>query len=209
VRSVVLDTGPCLNFLSIDQGNLLHEILSADPTRLLLPREVVQEIEDKAAEAAKFRRAGVVLPALIREGKFTVLESDWENDSTLVKAIKNVSPMPPAQLLQRRRKDLGETMVLAHAVMLRAQGDDVDVVIDDKEGRARAQTCGFSRPISTVRVLATGGSRGLVTYAEVKRIYERLRPSDGSEPMDDGLMHWSDTPLSKREIYRTAPRVAE
>jgi predicted nucleic acid-binding protein len=202
VKLVILDTGPCLNFLSIDQGNLLCQVLSTDSTSLFIPREVATEIEDKSREQAKFSRAARVLPALVREGRISILESDAQNDVALVLAIKQVSPLLPADLLQRRRKDLGETMVIAHAIKLRAAGDEVRVVIDDGGGRTLAMNRGFVKPISTTRILATAASEGMLTYAAVKKIYERLRPSNGREPMDDGLRHWSDSGLDNRSLYR-------
>ena len=56
MRPVILDTGPCLNFISINQGNLMHAALSLDYDKLLVPREVANEIEDKSKDAGKFAR---------------------------------------------------------------------------------------------------------------------------------------------------------
>ena len=57
VQSVILDTGPCLNLISINQGNLMHAALSVDFDKQFVPREVTSEISDKSREGAKFDRA--------------------------------------------------------------------------------------------------------------------------------------------------------
>jgi hypothetical protein len=142
------------------------------------------------------------LTGLVKDQKITILESDAQNDQALVQAIKTVTRIPPADFLQRRRKDLGETMVIAHAIKLRDEGYELTLVIDDGGGQRLAMRYGFPRPISTVRILGTAGSMGLLTYAETKKIYERLRPSNGGEPMDDGLPHWSVSGLAERKLYR-------
>ena len=201
MNSVILDTGPCLNFLSVGQGNLMHETLKIKYGQLYVPREVATEIADKSADSQKFAKASKIFGAFVRDSMIDVLESDAENDFELVQAIREVSPLPPAELLIRRRKDLGEIMVVAHAIKLRDHGYNVRLVIDDRGGQALAERHGFE-VVSTVRILATAASLGLVDYSDMKMIYERLRPSDGSEPMDDGLPHWDSTDLSNKRLYK-------
>jgi predicted nucleic acid-binding protein len=203
VRPVILDTGPCLNLISINQGNLMHAALSVDFDRLLVPREVANEIEDKSKEVGKFARADRLFKGLVRDFSIEILESDAANDEALVQALKNVSSRPPAALLARRQKDLGEIMVIAHASKLREAGFEVALVIDDREGQALARRNGFAT-FGTIRVLGLAASQDLVSRAEMKVIYERLRPSSGAEPMDDGLPHWQDSGLGHRALYKTS-----
>jgi predicted nucleic acid-binding protein len=200
VTPVIHDTGPCLNFISIGYGNLMHDVLSMKHDRLMVPREVANEIGDKSSEAKSFARAAPLFKGLVRDLKIEILESDAENDVALVRAIKLVSRLPPTSLLTRRRKDLGETTVVAHAIKLRDAGMEVTLVIDDQGGAALAKTHGFEA-IGTIRILGLAASKGFVTRAEMKIIYERLRPSNGAEPMDDGLPHWVDTPLRDKRLY--------
>ena len=178
----------------------MHQALDVDFDRVLMPREVANEIEDKSGEDPRFSRAKSLLGGMTRQGLFKILEAD-ESDEELFKAIKIVSPGPPSQLMVRRRKDLGETMVVAHAIKLREQGHTVAVVIDDRGGRSMASRYGF-KFIGTVRILAVAASSGLVTRAENKAIYERLRPSSGAPGLDDGLPHWTLTGLDKKELYQ-------
>ena len=201
MKSVILDTGPCLNFLAVNQGHLLRQVLEAKYDSLLVPREVATEISDKSAEVKKFARAAPIFSGMVRASIIEILESDAENDAALVQAIKVVSKLPPSQLLTRRRKDLGETMVVAHAIKLRAAGYEVTLVIDDGGGRRLAAKHDFPT-MGTVRILATAANMGLANRAEMKKIYERLRPSGGGEPMDDGLPHWQISGLDERRLYK-------
>jgi predicted nucleic acid-binding protein len=203
VKPVILDTGPCLNFISIGEGNLMHAALAVDFDKLLVPREVANEIGDKSSEVPKFARADPLFKGLVRDSKIEILESDAHNDMALVKAIKLVSRLPPSALLTKRRKDLGETMVVAHAIKLREAGFEVTLVIDDGGGRGLAKAHGFA-VIGTIRILGLAASKGLVPRAKMKGIYERLRPSNGAEPMDDGLPHWHDSGLGHRALYKTS-----
>jgi predicted nucleic acid-binding protein len=94
-------------------------------------------------------------------------------------------------------------MVVAHEIKLREAGCEVTPVIDDGGGRALAKALGFA-VIGTIRILGLAASKGLVPRAEMKRIYERLRPSNGAEPMDDGLPHWQDSGLGHRALYKSS-----
>lgn len=179
----------------------MHETLSRDHGPLYVPREVATEISDKSADSQKFSKAVRVFDAFVRDSMIEVLESDAENDLELVQAIRTVSPLPPSELLVRRRKDLGEIMVVAHAIKLRDHGHEVSLVVDDRGGRVLAKQHNFET-ISTVRILGTAASLGLIDYASMKKTYERLRPSNGSEPMDDGLPHWATSKLDDRRLYK-------
>ena len=98
MKPVILDTGPCLNFISIGHGNLMHDVLSLEHNRLLVPREVANEIGDKSSGVKKFARADRLFTGLVRDSKFEILESDAHNDEVLVRAIKLVSRLPPTSL---------------------------------------------------------------------------------------------------------------
>lgn len=179
----------------------MHAALSVDYDRLLVPREVATEMGDKSAEVKKFARAAPLFKGLVRDSMIEILESDAEADEALVRAIKLVSRLAPSELLTRRRKDLGEKMVVAHAIKLRDEGCEVTLVIDDGGGQALAKEHGFAT-IGTIRILALAAFNGLVNRAEMKTIYERLRPSDGTEPLDDGLPHWTTSGLGNRRLYK-------
>lgn len=202
MKSVILDTGPCLNFLAINQGRLLYQVLEIDTDQILVPREVADEISDKATDDRKFGPALRNFQGLSRERKFQILESDAINDPALVRAIKRVSTMPPSELLaKRRQKDRGEIMVVAHALKLRDDGYEVKLVIDDGDGRRLAKRFNFE-PIRTTRIFALAGNLGLLDYSETKKLYEKLRPSNGGAVMDSGLPHWTNSGLADRRLFQ-------
>ena len=203
MNAVILDRGPCLNLISINQVNLMHAALSVDFDKLFLLRKVANEISDKSGEGTKFARADPLFKGLVRSSMIEILESDAHNDEALVRAIKLVSALPPTVLLTKRRKDLGEKMVVAHGLKLREAGFEVTLVIDDRDGQDLARRHEF-KTIGTIRILGLAAFQGLVTLAEMKVIYERLRPSNGAEPMDDGLPHWTTSGLGNKLLYAKA-----
>lgn len=201
MKPVILDTGPSLNFLAVNQINLMHLTLAANHEDVLFPQEVATEIQDKSDESGKFAGTARIFSALVKEKKFRILESDVIADTELVKAMKDTSTVPLSQLLRRRSKDLGEIMAVAHAIKLRNEGHTVTLVIDDGGGRKLARSKGFKAFYSTPRILAMAGKQELISYAECRRIYERMRPSDGREPTDDGLPHWDNSGLNDRSLF--------
>ena len=102
----------------------------------------------------------------------------------------------PIQERLKRPKDLGETMVIAHAVVAAEAGDDVTVLIDDGPG-ARTATSEINRlqrrrvsghAVGTVRLVSTltvleraAGKKYLPDKAAMRATYTRLRG------LDDGL----------------------
>lgn len=102
----------------------------------------------------------------------------------------------PAQARLKRPKDLGETMVIAHAVVTAEAGDDVTVLIDDGPGarlatseinrlrrrQASGHTVGTVRLVSTLTVLERAAGKEYIPNKTVMRdTYTRLRG------LDDGL----------------------
>jgi hypothetical protein len=93
----------------------------------------------------------------------------------------------------KQPRDLGETMVIAHAVTAAQQGADVVVLIDDGRGaqiatseirrlsrmRAGGQTVGMITLVSTVTVLAkAAGTQHIPDRGEMREVYRRLRGLD-------------------------------
>lgn len=200
---VVVDAGPCLNFLSLVEGDLLHEVLSGDGSALLAPEEVAEEIRRKSLQTpALFGPALRVFDGMRRVGKFRVLESDYDDDD-LFAAIESVTDRPIEQLRQYAARDLGEIMAVAHAVVLRDAGHDVALLLEDGGGRLLAADAGFTRPISSMRVLATAARTGRRDMAQMRKLYDRMRPLDGrfrDRP-------WEQTPLSDPRLYRATTRI--
>jgi hypothetical protein len=96
----------------------------------------------------------------------------------------------------RHPKDLGEIMVIAHAVVAAQAGDTVTVLIDDGSGariatseisrlqrlRSQGHAVGSIRLVSTLTVLErAAGGQHIPDKATMRHIYKQLRD------LDDGL----------------------
>lgn len=184
----IIDAGPGLNFFSINQERLLIEVLGP----LSAPETVQDEVLRKAGQDPRFAAAAVV---------WKKLPPRWlqilPDDSTpeLAAVVHRMTQIP---MEQRRMtsKDLGETMVIAHAVVAAESGETVIVLIDDGPGtraatleikrldrlRASGRAVGSIRLVSTLTVLErAAGGRHIPDRATMRAIYVRLRS------LDDGL----------------------
>ena len=99
----------------------------------------------------------------------------------------------------REPKDLGETLVLAHALCLRNEGKSVVVLLDEVEGTKKARMYGLT-VITTIGILIAAANYGLVPdRGEMRETYEAIAQ------FDDGLPKWDSDPsrnkLADRTIY--------
>lgn len=130
----------------------------------------------------------------------------------LAAAVHRIAGMPIEQR-QRSKKDLGEVMDIAHAVVAAERGDDVIVLIDDEGGRriaanqqrriqrfqAMSSEIGRLDLISTLTVLkAAAGGEHLPDRNSMRELYERLRR------LDDGLVPLEGTGLMDMPCWNTA-----
>ncbi len=98
--------------------------------------------------------------------------ADWPNPGSLPGWNPSLRPMrrdddvpvPPEVL--RHALDPGESMVLALALSLRATGNDLEVVLDEKRGRRAAHSLG----------LRLVGTAGLLIVAKDEGRIERITP---------------------------------
>ena len=184
----IIDAGPGLNFFSINKERLLINVLG----KLSAPEAVQEEVFRKAASEERFRSAAAV---------WRKLTPNWihilPNDRTpeLAYTIRRITRQPMEQRLTQS-KDLGEVMVIAHAVIAAEAGASVTVLIDDGQGariataemnrldrlRIRDPNIGAITLVTTPTVLerAAGGPY-VPDKAAVRAIYSRLRC------LDDGL----------------------
>ncbi|WP_250037961.1 hypothetical protein [Paractinoplanes maris] len=195
----IIDAGPGLNFLSIHRERLLVGILG----KLSAPAAVEHEVLRKAALDPRFRPA---------ERAWRKLTPTWievlpdEPTPGLTRVVHRLTQQPLAARL-KHPKDLGETMVLAHAVVAAEAGAEVLVLIDDGLGarmatseirrldRLRSTGCavGSIKLAGTVTVLdRAAGTDHIASRAEMRQIYERLRG------LDDGL-----PPIEKTTLLTT------
>jgi hypothetical protein len=184
----IIDAGPSLNFFSINKERLLISVLG----RLSAPETVEAEVLHKSRTDKRFSAAART---------WAKLKPDWIeilSDSVtpeLAAVVSRITSVPRPERL-RTRRNLGELMVVAHAVVAAEAGKDVTVLIDDGDGArmamaevrrlerlsARGQTVGSIRLASTLTVLqrAAGGPY-IPDKGAMRDIYRRLRA------LDDGL----------------------
>lgn len=192
----IMDAGPGINFFSLNKERLLFNTVGP----LSVPEIVEQEIRRKARQEQRFAAAEQVL-SKIPTRLLEILSDDISDD--LAAVVKRISGVPIAERA-RSSKDLGETMVVAHAVVAAERGEQVIVLIDDGGARqvvaceaARLQRLNRSRPeigkislITTVSVLKkAAGSEYLPNKGAMRDLYGRLRG------LDDGLLPLPQTGL--------------
>ena len=192
----IIDAGPSINFFSINKERLLFSVLGA----LSAPEAVKKEVLRKAHQDKRFSAAGRVwrkLPSSLLQ----ILSDDETKELSI--AVERINGIPFTQSMHFS-KDLGETMVIAHAAVAAEAGEDVVILIDDNDGIRRAaaeakrlqrlrnmgKSVGSIRLIHTVTVLeAAAGGEYLPDRAAMRNIYLRLKE------LDDGLL-----PLEKANL---------
>lgn len=199
----IMDAGPGINFFSLNKERLLFGTLGA----LAVPEVVEQEILRKAQQDHRFAAAGRVLHK-VPQSLLEVLSDDVTDD--LAASVHRITGKPIEQRV-RSSKDLGETMVIAHAAMAAERGDRVIVLIDDGGGRqmaaneagrlqrlqAAGRSVGQIDLISTVTVLRkAAGREHLPDRASMRGLYARLRQ------LDDGLLPLESTGLMELPCWR-------
>jgi|SRR5690625_3468017 len=194
---VIIDSGPGLNFFSINQERIVTSVLG----RLSAPEAVKREITNKSETDHRFAHALQVLRKM--QPNYLEILSD---DSTpeLNEIVERISGFRLEERVSKP-KDLGELMVIAHAVVTCEKGKDVIIFIDEGDGtrtaqreaqrlmrlRAKGSTqVGSIRLVSTITVLekAAGGTH-IQNRATMRELYGRLRG------LDDGLPPLKDTRL--------------
>ncbi|BDC70388.1 PIN domain-containing protein [Prescottella equi] len=198
----IIDAGPALNFFSINKERLLLSVTGPIST----PETVHAEILGKSKSDQRFEAAEKVLkkvPARLLE----VLPDDPTPE--LISALERISQQPWGQRLATA-KDLGETMVIAHAVVKAEEGHPVIVIIDDGGGaqlamneirrldrlRSPDKPLGSIRLVNTPTILerAAGGIH-LSDKIAMRETYERLRAHD------DGLIPIEQTRLLSNDLW--------
>jgi hypothetical protein len=105
----IIDAGPGLNFLSINKERLLIAVLWP----LSAPETVRDEVLRKSRQDDRFREAATVWRKL--SGRWIqILADDVTPELTTV--VQRISGLPMTERI-RHGKDLGEVMVIAHAVV--------------------------------------------------------------------------------------------
>ena len=132
----IIDAGPGLNFLSANKERLLIAVLGP----FSVPEAVQGEVLRKSRQDDRFRAAAAVWKKLTPRW-IEILSDDVTPE--LATVVQRISGLPMDQR-RRQPKDLGETMVIAHAVVAAESGQSVTILMDDGLG-ARIATSEISR----------------------------------------------------------------
>jgi hypothetical protein len=165
---------------------------------------VQDEVFRKSQQDARFRAAAAVWRKLTPNW-MQILSDD--QTSELATVVHRITRQPMEQRL-KHPKDLGETMVIAHAVVAAESGETVTVLIDDGPGtrtatseinrlkrlHASGHAVGSIRLVSTLTVLErAAGGQHIPDKPTMRTIYARLRG------LDDGL-----PPIEKTNLLASA-----
>jgi hypothetical protein len=203
----IIDAGPGLNFLSVNKERILIRVLG----RLSVPEAVQEEVLRKSRQDERFRAAGRIWPKLTANW-IQVLSDDYTPELGAV--VRRITQLPMERRLMDSR-DLGETMVVAHAVVLAESGETVTVPIDDGKGaelatseirrlkrqRDLGRTVGEIILASTLTVLKrAAGTEHIPDKTAVRSLYLQLRG------LDDGLPPIEQSGLLSPGLWQNTPR---
>lgn len=192
----IMDAGPGLNFFALNKERLLFATVGP----LSVPEIVHGETQKKARQEQRFAPAERVLAKLPTK-YLQVLADDVTPELSAI--VSRLAGMPMDQRV-RSLNDLGEMMVVAHAVVAAESGEAMTVLIDDGGGRRLAaaeakrldRLRGAGRPVGQMRLISTmtvlenaAGQRELPDRKSMRALYERLRL------LDDGLVPLDQTDL--------------
>ena len=176
----IIDAGPSLNFFATNRERLLFARVGP----LHMPETVHAEVQRKSRRDQRFASARASftgsLPSSLKCCP-TSRPRSWMRQSGGSSASQRTNA-------ERKAKDLGELMVVAHAVVAAEQGHHVTVMIDDGDGRriataerrrlerlsAQGRTVGSIGLISTHSVLTgAAGSAELPDRGAMRELYGR------------------------------------
>jgi antitoxin (DNA-binding transcriptional repressor) of toxin-antitoxin stability system len=198
----IIDAGPSLNFLSAGKTRLLISVLG----QLSAPEAVRAEVLRKSRQDERFRAAATTWRKL--SPTWMQILSDDETPE-LARTIQRMTRLPMERRL-RSSKDLGETMVIAHAVVAAEAGEPVTILIDDGPGarlagaeirrltrlQAADRKVGSISLISSLIVLERAAkTEHIPDKATMRATYEQLRG------LDDGLPRIEETKLLSPVIW--------
>lgn len=200
-KITILDAGPCITFCAAAKHSLLIDVLQRGSNELHVPDVVNDEVSNRGSNSRIFPPSTVPnWEWLVKQNGIGILDSSVsaEDAEELSAAVKKLSGTPLAERLMES-KDLGELMVIAHAMVRRDRGEQVFVVID--EYRAQRLAAKFHiRVIDTEWILSSAVKRGYIAdRGEMRKTYDLLRQ------YDLGLVDISQTNLLSKALWKQKP----
>lgn len=200
-KITILDAGPCITFCAAAKQNLLIEVLQRGSNQLHVPDVVNDEVSNRGSNRRDFPPKTVLnWQWLVDHDQIGIFDStvSSEDAEELAVAVKKLTGTPLAERLTQSR-DLGEIMVIAHAMVRKDRGEVVFVVIDEYRGQQLASKFGIE-VIDTEWILSSAVKRGLIAdRGEMKKIYDVLRQYDA------GLVHITQTTLLQKSLWDQQP----
>lgn len=186
----IIDAGPALTFLARkDTTRILYAGLGA--AALLAPEQVEHEVIRKSrTEKRRFGAAEATWKKIVAAKRLTVLPDDETPE--LAAAVQRLCLMPMSARM-RQQQDLGELLVIAHAAVRAGAGEDVAVLIQERNGTVMASnearrinnlgSTGRLRVWNTQTILlrAAGGAE-LPDKATMRTVYDRMLALDAALP---------------------------
>lgn len=200
----IIDAGPSLNFFSLNEERLLFRTVGP----LSTPESVIGELQNRSRKDQRFRQTPGVLRKL-PESLWKIISD--ENTPQLLSVLNRIAASPYAPSTNKGN-NIGEIMVVSHAVVLAEAGLDTYVLIDDQGGQKLArhegsrlarlalssQSVGSLTCISTIDVLTRACDQGFIESRQAaKALYARMKP------LDDGLPPIELTGLLTLPIWET------
>lgn len=188
--TAIIDAGPALTFLARkDTTRILYAGLGS--VSLLAPEQVEHEVIRKSRhDKRRFGTAEATWKKVVAASRLTVLPDDETAD--LAAAVQRLCLMPMS-VRMRQQKDLGEILVIAHAAVRAEAGEDVAVLIQERDGTAMAHNetvrinamagVGRLRVWNTQTILLrAAGTEHLASKPAMKSVYESMLPLDAALP---------------------------
>ncbi|MBG0738890.1 hypothetical protein IV500_05570 [Paeniglutamicibacter antarcticus] len=198
----ILDAGPCITFCAAAKQSLLVEVLQRGSNQIRVPDVVNDEVSNRGSNRRDFPPITVLNWAwLVEHDRIEVVDSSVssEDAEALSVAVKKLTGTPLAERLTESQ-DLGEILVIAHAMVRKDRGEVVFVVIDEWRGQQLASKFGI-KVIDTAWILSSAVVRGLIAdRGEMKKTYDALRK------YDSGLVHIDQTALLKPALWAQKPK---
>ncbi len=195
---MILDTGPALNFMASGHHGVLFEVLETRTLGLQMPETVVEEVARRARNDSRFKKCPSVLNDLRANDLIEILADDIDS-ADLTKAVESICGIPLESRVQTS-KDLGEVLVMAHALVLRDKGLSPILLIDEWRAKEQAEGLGFT-VVTTVGILVIAAQTNIVPKQRtMKRIYGEIVACDKS------MGGWTNprNPLLDNKLYGSA-----
>jgi hypothetical protein len=133
----VLDAVVCVHFAGASLNRVLTAALAYAGWVILVPQEVCDEIRGKESKYPGLQKRWAALESSPHIRVLPRLEIGEASQARVIEVLEDLRQAEFEQAV-RRRRDLGECVVVAHGVHLQEQGHQVTLLMDDAGGQLMA-----------------------------------------------------------------------